>query len=82
MFSVRRGHRLQFYLSTDCSIEILLGAKLPKSKLHLMTPRELEELQTFIDKNLKYGFIQSVRPRVATPVLFREEDRSLQLYED
>lgn len=34
---------------TDCAIEILPGAKLPKSKIYSMTPREMEELQSFID---------------------------------
>lgn len=37
----------------DCSIEILLGSKLPKPKLYLMALRELKELHLFIDKNLK-----------------------------
>uniref|UniRef100_A0A670ZE00 DUF4939 domain-containing protein n=1 Tax=Pseudonaja textilis TaxID=8673 RepID=A0A670ZE00_PSETE len=51
--------------STDCSIEILPGVMLPKPKLYSMTPWELEELRSFIDENLKRGFIQPARPRVA-----------------
>lgn len=37
---------------TDCAIEILPGVKLLKPRLYSMTPRELEELRAFIDKNL------------------------------
>lgn len=48
-----------------------------------MTPRELEELRTFIDKNLKQAFIQPAQPRVAAPVLFWEKkDGSLHLCMD
>lgn len=43
---------------TDCSIEILPEAKLPKPKLYSMTPKELEKLCSFIDENLEWGFIQ------------------------
>lgn len=38
-----------------------------------MTPREVEELRTYIHKNLQCGFIQLAKPWVATPVLFREK---------
>uniref|UniRef100_A0A2D4LM04 Reverse transcriptase domain-containing protein n=1 Tax=Micrurus spixii TaxID=129469 RepID=A0A2D4LM04_9SAUR len=48
-----------------------------------MTPQELEELRSFIDTNLKCGFIQPARPQVAAPVLFREKkDGSLHLCVD
>lgn len=67
----------------DCSIEILPGARLPKPKLYLMTPCELEELHVFIDKNLKHGFIQPVRPLVVVLVSFQEKkDGTLCLYVD
>lgn len=50
---------MNFFPTTpDCAIEILPGAKLPKPKLYSMSPRELEELQAFIDKNLTWGFIE------------------------
>lgn len=48
-----------------------------------MTPRELEELRSFIDKNLARGFIQPAPPKVVTPVLFWEKkDGSLHLCVD
>lgn len=58
----------------DCSIEIMPGAKLPKPKLYSMTPRELEELCCFIDKNLKQVFFPMAQPRVAAPVLFCDKN--------
>lgn len=56
----------------DCSIEKLPGATGPKPKLYLKTPRELDEFQAFIDKNLKRGFIQPARPQIAASVLYQE----------
>lgn len=58
-------------LPTD--IEILPGAVLPKPKMYSMTPPELKEMRAYIEKNLKQGFIQPTRSRLATPVLFREK---------
>lgn len=48
-----------------------------------MTPRELEELRAFIDKNLARGFTQPVKSRMVSPVLFLEKkDGSLRLCVD
>lgn len=52
----------------DGAIEIMPGTKLPKPN---MIPREIEELRSFIDKNLIRGFIQTAKLRVATSVLFK-----------
>lgn len=63
--------------------EILPGAKLPKPKLYLMTPRELEELRVLIDKKLARGFIQLVKSHMAAPILFhKKKDGSLRLCVD
>lgn len=43
---------------TNCAIEIMLGTKLCKPKVYSMTPREMDELRMFIDKNLARQFIQ------------------------
>lgn len=61
-------HRL-----TDCAIELIPGAKLPKPHMYAMTPSELEELRWYIDKNLARGFIQPSRSHMVVPVLFREK---------
>lgn len=55
------------------------GVKLPKPKMYLITPREMEELRAFIHKNLERGFIQLAKSRMAAPVLFKEKDGSLRL---
>lgn len=44
-FSEKGSDELLRYWPTDCSIEILPRAKLPKLKLYSMTPRELETLK-------------------------------------
>lgn len=64
----------------DCTIEILPKAKRPNSNFYLMTPRELEELKAFIDKNLASGFIQQAKSCIVAPILFQEKkDGSLKL---
>lgn len=49
---------LPLHCAKDCAIELLPGAKLPKSRMYAMTPREVEELHKYKDKNLSRGFIQ------------------------
>lgn len=83
VFNEKGSDTLHPHHPTDCGIEILLGVKLHKPKLYLMTPRELEEFCMFIDKILKCGFIQPDRPRVAAPVLiWKKKDGTLHLYVD
>lgn len=38
-----------------------------------MTPREMEELQGFIEKNLASGFIQAAKSKMVAPMLFKEK---------
>lgn len=58
---------------TNCVIELVPGAKLPKPRMYAMTQKELEELRRYIDKYLARGFIQPSRSRMAALVLFREK---------
>lgn len=64
IFRKRGSDALPRHCPMDCSIEILPGAKLPKPRLYSMTTRELKELCSFIDKNLKRGFMKPARPWV------------------
>lgn len=73
VFSEMSSNELPPHWPTDCTIEIVPGAKQSKPKLYSMIPKELEELHAFIDKNLARGFIQPARPKVAAPVLFQEK---------
>ncbi|KAK9395714.1 hypothetical protein NXF25_019075 [Crotalus adamanteus] len=83
VFSERECDTLPPHRPTDCAIDILPGAKLPKPRMYPMTPRELEELHQYIDKNLARGFIQPARSRIAVPVLFQEKkDGGLRLCVD
>lgn len=43
VFSEKRSDELPPHRPTDCSIEILPGAKLPKPKLYSMSPQKLED---------------------------------------
>lgn len=52
VFSKKGSDELPSHWPMDCAIEIVPRAKLPKPKIYSMTPRQLEELQQFIDKNL------------------------------
>lgn len=52
---------------------------MPKPKLYSMTPWEMEELQSFIDKNLAKGFIQPTKSRMGAPVFRERKDGSLRL---
>lgn len=83
VFSERKSDVLPPHQHTDCAIKIMPGAKLPESKIYLMTHRETEKLRVFIDKNLSRGFIQPVKSRMAAPVLFKEKrDGTLRLCVD
>lgn len=73
MFSEEGSDELPPHCPTDSVIEILTGAKLLKPKMYCISPRELNELRGFIDKNLAQGFIQPTQPKIAAPVLFWEK---------
>lgn len=62
VFSKVRLDELPPHWPTDSAIKIVPGTKLPNLKIYTMTPRELDELWQFIDKNLALDFIQPERP--------------------
>ncbi|KAK9395798.1 hypothetical protein NXF25_019159 [Crotalus adamanteus] len=83
VFSERECDALPPHRSTDCAIDIIPGAKLPKPRMYPMSPKELEELRRYIDKNLGCGFIQPARSRIAAPVIFQgKKDGGLRLCMD
>lgn len=71
--SEERCEELPPHQATNCTIELISGAKLPKPRIYSMTPRELSEIRDYIDKNLARGFIQPSRSRLTTMVLFWEK---------
>lgn len=42
---------------TDCVIELIPEAELPKPRMYSMMQKEMGELRQYIDKNLTRGFI-------------------------
>ncbi|KAK9391826.1 hypothetical protein NXF25_017413 [Crotalus adamanteus] len=83
VFSERECDELPPHRSTDCAIDIVPGARLPKPRMYPMSPKELEELRRYIDKNLERGFIQPARSRIAAPVIFQgKKDGGLRLCVD
>ncbi|XP_013921040.1 PREDICTED: RNA-directed DNA polymerase homolog [Thamnophis sirtalis] len=73
VFSEKSSDKLPPHRPTDCTIEILPGIALPKPQIYSMSPKEMEKMRKFIDKNLQRGFIEPARLKVAAPVLFREK---------
>lgn len=73
VFSKEKCGVLPLHRLTNCAIELIPGAKLPKLRMYSMTPKELEKLRSYIDKNLARGFIRPSRSQMAAPVLFREK---------
>ncbi|XP_077158510.1 uncharacterized protein LOC143820028 [Paroedura picta] len=82
-FSEEECNQLPPHRPTDCAIELVPGAKLPKAKLYNMSPAELRELRAFVDKNLARGFIRPATLSMAAPVLFaKKKDGTLRLCTD
>lgn len=71
MFGEAESDQLPPHRKSDCAVELIPGAELPKTKLYPMTPKECEVLCEFFDKNLVQGFISPVSSSMATPILFR-----------
>lgn len=83
VFSEDQCDTLPPHRPTDCVIELIPGAKLPKPRIYVMTHKEVEELRRYIDSNLARGFISPSRAPMAAPVLFREKkDGGLRLCVD
>ncbi|KIN99069.1 hypothetical protein M404DRAFT_30863 [Pisolithus tinctorius Marx 270] len=64
----------------DLKIELEEGTTLPLGTIYLLSPVELQALQTFINENLTTSFIWPTSSPYAAPVLFiKKKDSSLQL---
>ncbi|KAK9401689.1 hypothetical protein NXF25_010045 [Crotalus adamanteus] len=83
VFSEQECDSLPPHRRTDCAIELIPGAKLPKARMYPMTFTELQEMRQYVDKNLARGFIVPARSRMAAPVLFQgKKDGGLRLCVD
>ena len=78
VFSKAKASVLAPYRDHDLKIDLEEGATLLPGRLYSLSPIELEALWTFIDKNLRFGFIHPTSSSHAAPVLFiKKKDGSL-----
>ena len=83
VFSKAKALVLAPHRDYDLKIDLEEGATLPPGRLYSLSPIELEALWTFIDENLRFGFICPTSSSHAAPVLFvKKKDDSLQLCDD
>ncbi|KAK9412177.1 hypothetical protein NXF25_003352 [Crotalus adamanteus] len=83
VFSEQECDSLPPHRPTDCAIELVPGAKLPKPRMYPMTFAELQEMRKYLDKNLARGFIEPAHSRIAAPVIFQgKKDGGLRLCVD
>ena len=67
----------------DHAIELIPGAEPFSTKIYPMSPKEQEELDRFLDENLKSGRIRPSKSPMASPVFFvKKKDGSLRFVQD
>ena len=67
----------------DHAIELKPGSEPHRCKIYPLSPNEQEELDAFLEENLKSGRIQPSKSPMASPVFFvKKKDGSLRLVQD
>jgi len=67
----------------DHAIELISGAEPKSSKVYPLSLLEQEELDTFLEENLRTGQIRPSKSPIAAPVFFiKKKDGSLRLVQD
>jgi len=67
----------------DHMIELTPGAEPKSSKVYLLFPLEQEELDAFLEENLRTGRIRPSKSPITAPVFFiKKKNGSLQLVQD
>jgi len=80
VFSKAKALVLAPHREYNLKVELEEGVPLLPGRLYSLSPIELETLQGFIDKNLRFGFICPTSSSHAAPVLFvKKKDGSLRL---
>jgi len=83
VFSKAKASELPPHCDYDLKIDLEEGTSPPLGTLYSLSPVELSALRTFIDENLKTGFIRPTASSHAAPVLFvKKKDGSLWLCVD
>ena len=84
VFSEQESERLPAHRPWDHAIEFLPGApESLRTKIYPMSPIEQEELDRFIEENLRKGYIQPSKSPMASPVFFvKKKDSKLRFVQD
>jgi len=79
MFSKHKSERMPLQKPYDYAIDFMEGAKLPKpAKVYLLSLAERNSLDTWIDEELRKGYICLSTSPIAAPFFFvKKHDRSL-----
>ena len=70
LFKDREGGELPPHRPYDHAIPLEPGAQVPFGPLYTLSNKELEELRSYIDENLKKGYIRRSESPAGAPVLF------------
>jgi len=84
VFSKKKSERMPTRKSYDHAIEFIEGAQLPKpAKVYPLSPLEKEALNTWIDEELRKGYIRKSKSPIAAPVFFvKKKDGALRLVQN
>jgi hypothetical protein len=84
VFSEEDSQRLPEHQPWDHAIELRPGApETMRTKIYPMSPNEQEELNGFIEENLKKGYIRPSKSPISSPVFFiKKKDGKLRLVQD
>jgi hypothetical protein len=71
VFSERESERLPEHKPWDHAIDLKPDApETMRTKIYPMSPKEQEELNQFLDENLRKGYIRPSKSPLASPVFF------------
>jgi hypothetical protein len=84
VFSETESHRLPDHKPWDHAIELIPGAPATmRTKVYPMSQNEQEELNRFLDENLKKGYIRPSKSPLSSPVFFvKKKDGKLRFVQD
>uniref|UniRef100_A0A3B3RJN6 ribonuclease H n=1 Tax=Paramormyrops kingsleyae TaxID=1676925 RepID=A0A3B3RJN6_9TELE len=70
VFSKKEAYGLPPHRSSDCAIDLLEGATLPRSRLYSLSRAEEEAMRTYISESIEQGIIRSSTSPVAAGFFF------------
>ncbi|EAU89122.2 hypothetical protein CC1G_08530 [Coprinopsis cinerea okayama7 len=84
VFSESESHRLPEHKPWDHAIDLIPGAPATmRTKVYPMSQNEQEELNRFLDENLKKGYIRPSKSPLSSPVFFvKKKDGKLRFVQD